>query len=175
MTIKVGDVFPTTKGGNATVIEIHSYRLVTVKFNNTGYTAKVDCCSLRRGDCKDPYAPSVYGVGYIGEKGEGSTINGKVNRSYSLWRSMLKRCYSSKYNPSYHDCTVAPEWFNFQTFAQDIKNLEGYQNWLNPESRFQIDKDIKIPGNRVYSKDTCKFVPQIDNIHEAAFRRLPGS
>ena len=76
---------------------------------------------------------------------------------YVTWRSMLDRTLSDKYKkkyPTYKDCSVCEEWLtlsNFKKWFEDPKN--GYRDG------FHIDKDILIKGNKVYSPDTCCFVP----------------
>jgi len=74
---------------------------------------------------------------------------------YSKWKSMIERCYSKKAllkRPTYIGCTVTPEWHTFMNFrAWMIK-----QDWKGK----QLDKDILVPGNKVYSPDTCIFVTQ---------------
>lgn len=76
------------------------------------------------------------------------------------WLSMLTRCYG-KGNKSYNDSYVHDDWLNFQNFAKWCE--ENY----NPEtmSEWQLDKDILVKGNKIYSPDTCCFVPQeINNL-----------
>lgn len=74
---------------------------------------------------------------------------------YQSWMEMIKRCYSANIQakqPTYIGCTVAPEWHSFMAFrAWMIK-----QEWKGN----QLDKDILIQGNKVYSSDTCVFVSQ---------------
>lgn len=73
---------------------------------------------------------------------------------------MLRRCYYvSKTNTYYPDCSVEKVWHNFQVFADwyDI-------NHPGDGGRYQLDKDIKIPGNKVYGPDACMFVTQQDNL-----------
>lgn len=90
---------------------------------------------------------------------EGSVyVNGKRMESYMTWHNMLERCYSTKYQrnkPTYIGCTVSNEWLSFSNFKKfyDANYREG----------FELDKDILFPGNKVYSKDTCVFVPQYLN------------
>lgn len=74
--------------------------------------------------------------------------------SYHTWEAMLKRCYSEKFhikNPTYKDCRVCKEWLSFTAFKKwfDENYVDGYA----------LDKDILIKGNRIYSPDTCCFVP----------------
>lgn len=75
--------------------------------------------------------------------------------SYSCWVCMLKRCYSKlfqKAEPSYIGCSVCDEWLLFSNFKEwfDANYVDGYA----------LDKDILVKGNRVYSPETCCFVPQ---------------
>jgi len=103
----------------------------------------------------------IYGVGIVGE-GKYSAGAGKRNKhtkQYSTWHSMLKRCYNKeehKVNPSYIGCTVCNEWVNLQSFGEwfDKHYIDGYQ----------LDKDLLIKGNKVYSPETCCFVPQEINL-----------
>jgi len=73
--------------------------------------------------------------------------------TYCKWMNMLKRACGKKYkkrNPSYEGVTVCDEWLSFSNFAR----------WLerNSVKGFDLDKDIKIKGNKIYSPDTCLFV-----------------
>ena len=53
--------------------------------------------------------------------------------------------------PSYIGCLVDEEWHNFQNFAEWFEDnyVEGWH----------LDKDILIKGNKIYSPETCCFVP----------------
>ena len=72
---------------------------------------------------------------------------------YGKWKSMLERCYSEKYQfrfPSYIGCSICEEWHSFMAF----KGWMDKQNWQGK----QLDKDILMPRNKVYSPATCIFV-----------------
>ena len=107
---------------------------------------------------RDKFKPSVFGVGFVGVGSHIPVVNRRATRAYGVWQSMLGRCYNVKVQvkcPTYKDCTVCDAWHNFQNFAEwyELNHIEGYQ----------IDKDIKIPGNRVYSPETCLFVSPHEN------------
>lgn len=99
----------------------------------------------------------AYGVGindadYITQP----IINGKklVCPIYRKWHSMLARCYSNSVlsiRPTYEGCTVCSEWFVFSRFSKWYE-----ENYIEG---FDLDKDIKIKGNKIYSPDACLFVP----------------
>ena len=112
-----------------------------------------------RGQVKNPYDRDLFGVGYIGVGKWKVKHNGKWSRVYLCWRHMIERCYhrkSSKQYPAYYGiCTVCDEWHNFQIFAEWYKERE-----YECKGRLHLDKDIKNPGNTVYSPENCLLVPQ---------------
>ena len=76
---------------------------------------------------------------------------------------MIKRCYNKKATekePTYIGCAVDERWHNFQNFA------EWYDENYNPETmkEWHLDKDILIKRNKIYSHETCCFVPQEINL-----------
>tara|TARA_R110000824_G_scaffold45400_2_gene131317 strand:- start:219 stop:890 length:672 start_codon:yes stop_codon:yes gene_type:complete len=82
-------------------------------------------------------------------------IDGKQTRChfYVVWKSMIERCYSKKFqekNPTYMGCSVAKEWLTFSSFRQWMEA----RNWVGLE----LDKDILVSDNKVYSQETCMFV-----------------
>lgn len=119
--------------------------------------------SIKINMAKDVYKPSVYGFGYIGE-GVFKVSNGKSKTyHYRKWSSMLERCYSDKLKikfPTYESCIVCEEWHNFQKFSGWLENQKGVG--LNG---WELDKDILVRNNKLYSSDTCVLIPrQINNL-----------
>ena len=164
-----GAVFSTNKCGNIFIIgkaktnsgEIYYH----VKFDD-GTSLFSKSSAISSGRVKNPMCPSVLGIGYIGVGNNLTSINSVETREYNIWFSMINRCYSNKVHtirPTYKDCTVDTRWHNFQNFCEDIKTLDSYILWLNPKNKMQLDKDIKIRGNKVYSKNTCMFVSMETN------------
>ena len=103
----------------------------------------------------------VYGVGYGTRGGKWKTyinLNGKGVRTkeYRIWKNMLTRCYSEKYHdkhPTYKGCFVIEEWLDFQVFAEWLTSQEFYLDG------YELDKDILVRGNKIYSPETCALVP----------------
>ena len=88
----------------------------------------------------------------------------KENRkTYKTWQSLLQRCYDTKLHekyPTYKNCTTCEEWHNFQNFAKWYD-----ENYYEIDGEIMcLDKDILIKGNKVYSPETCIFVPRRINI-----------
>lgn len=85
---------------------------------------------------------------------------GYMKPVFKHWYNMLSRCYCKKCHknqPTYKDCIVCDEWLLFSNFKRwfDENYIEGYD----------LDKDIIIKGNKVYSPETCCFVPhEINNL-----------
>lgn len=77
---------------------------------------------------------------------------------YAGWYRMLDRCYGILYlskNPSYRDCKVDESWHKFSVFRDWMMS----QDWEGKE----VDKDLLIKGNKVYSAETCLLVsPQVN-------------
>lgn len=84
---------------------------------------------------------------------------------YRAWVNMLYRCYSEKSYHTYKGCSTVPEWHYFMTFRKWM--IE--QDWEGK----QLDKDILVPGNKIYGPDTCVFVTSRVNsfITESTSRR----
>ena len=105
------------------------------------------------------YERSVYGVGYYGEGKYVAKINGKHTPYYKTWNDMMIRAYSNKLHKkfkTYKDCKVCEEWHNFQNFAKWYE-----ENYYEIEGeKMHLDKDILVKGNKLYSPETCVFVPQ---------------
>lgn len=140
------------------IIDYKNSNNMLVLFEN-GYKTSVSYSNFVKGNVKNPYDKSVCGVGFIGE-GEYSNSKDK-NRSpqYSRWNSMLGRCYSDSFlkkKPTYKSCEVCEEWHNFQNFAKWYD--DNYYEIFG--EKMSLDKDILVKGNKIYSPDTCVFVPQ---------------
>lgn len=72
---------------------------------------------------------------------------------YKEWSGMLRRCYSEKAlerRGKYKGCEVCEEWKVFSNFRDWMES----QDWAGN----QLDKDIIVEGNNIYSPETCAFV-----------------
>jgi hypothetical protein len=98
-------------------------------------------------------------------------VNGKQKRVwmcplYSRWKSMLERCYNTRYQrtrSTYTGCSVVPEWLLFSNFRQWAL----LEDWQGKE----LDKDLLIPGNKVYGPTACCFITADVNVFIAVTRR----
>jgi hypothetical protein len=156
--IKVGDCFQSNEGYVVKVLDYVNKNNVYVEFQDKD---RARCwfrtVNLRSGKFKNPYHRSVLGVGYLGEGIYRCSKDSKLTVVYVIWNSMLSRCYCEKYQtkkPSYIGCTVHEEWHNFQVFAEWFYSYPKYFKGC------ELDKDILVKGNKVYSAETCCLVPK---------------
>lgn len=99
------------------------------------------------------------------KKVEGMGINdmlfSKNETAYLIWHNLLRRCYNrhvQEKQPMYKGCVVCDEWLTFSNFKKWFDNPDnGYREG------YQLDKDIMVQGNKVYSPATCCFIPQAIN------------
>ena len=106
-----------------------------------------------RDDCNN--VRTLYGTFYVDVKNYASrgTI---INTAYRTWVRMVNRCNDEEYlkiNPTYNECSICDEWHYFSNFLRWFKknHIVGYE----------LDKDILgCNAGKVYSPETCCFVPQ---------------
>ena len=155
-----------SKYGKFIITNYKNSHNVEIKFSSTGFVTTTQVGNIRRGCVKDKLYPNVYGVGFVGDGDFSSKSNKKA---YKSWCCMLARCYSDdlhqKY-PTYKDCTVCDSWLCFQVFAKWY-----YKNYPLGGINYQLDKDIRVKGNKVYSPETCLFVTQKENKIESKAKR----
>ena len=153
----VGKVCKSKSSGDFKIVKYNNKKNVEIQFLRTGFETTVELGSIRNGEVKDRYLPSVYGVGIVGTKYPISE-GGVHTKEYVLWKSVLQRCYSDnskKKQPTYIDCEVSDNFKSYEYFYEWCHKQVGFSN-----QSWQLDKDLLIKGNKVYSENTCVFIPQ---------------
>ncbi len=168
MNIAVGDVFSTNTHGRVTVVAYHRCSNIEVMFED-GVVVSCSSAALRGGRLRNPMQPHKGSVGFVGI---GRYTPKDHKASYKIWYAMFERCYKAsvqRKHPSYVGCSVSEDWHNYQNFAEFYENhAHRYEGW-------ELDKDILICDNRVYSKETCCFVPkEINNMFQMGRKSESG-
>ena len=151
-------------GSKMVIKEYRSTRDVDVYFPKYNWVAKnTRYDNFKNGKIKCPYEPRYFGVGYLGEGKYTVSENGKLKKEFKIWYDMIKRCYDPKYqeeHSTYKGCKVEDYLLNFQYMAEWIN--ENYYEVSG--EKMCLDKDILYKGNKVYSRETCIFVPERINL-----------
>ena len=153
----VGKVCKSKSSGDFKILKYNDTANVEIRFLKTGYEMVTQLGNIKSGKVKDPYAPSVCGVGVVGTKYP-SMINGVQTKEYDLWHNMLQRCYNGafkKKRPTYECCEVSDKFKRYEYFYEWCQKQIGFDN-----QGWQLDKDLLVKGNKVYSEDSCVFLPQ---------------
>lgn len=88
---------------------------------------------------------------------------------YRRWQDIKRRCYDPNFRPyPYYGgvgVTMCQEWLGhperFIAWALE-------QGW---KPGMEIDKDLKVPGNKVYSPEACSIVARRDNMLQVVGRQ----
>lgn len=104
----------------------------------------------------------IHGIGFNDRKYPSGFCSGKMLKEYDLWVSMLSRClkkYQDKH-PTYTGVTCSENFKNYSYFYEWCQNQAGFKSKDENGKTWQLDKDILVKGNKIYSEDVCVFVPQ---------------
>lgn len=129
--------------------------LITTNCKELAMTTANDTRNIARGQSSK--SQLTYGVGFDSKRRHVACIGSKHTKPYQTWIDMLKRCYCPKFQrkfPTYIGCTVDERFHDFQDFADWF-----YRQPYN-DIGYQLDKDLLIPNNKVYSPGICCFIPQ---------------
>ena len=80
--------------------------------------------------------------------------NESASKIYDSWCNLIGRCYSKSQlsrRPTYTGCKVCDEWLIYSN----------YKNWYldNYIDGYHLDKDILSGNSKIYSPETCVFIP----------------
>ena len=157
---RIGEEGYNSFGSKMIIKEYRSCMDINVYFPEYNWTAEhVQYNKFKNGNIKCPYEPRYYGVGFLGEGKYKVRENGKINPWFKIWYHMLERCYDPKVQekyPTYKGCIVEEYLLNFQNMCKWLE--ENY--YEIPGEQMCLDKDILYKGNKIYSRNTCIFVPQ---------------
>lgn len=158
---RIGEIhINSTDGTSFEIIDYINAHNVTVKTSNNNILYECYYSNLKIGNVKDYLNPSIFGLGYYGDKK--SMVR---EYPYLIWFRMMERCYSTsptirKKMSSYDKCSVSSEWYNYQNYKKWY-----YDNLWTNDIVLCVDKDILEKGNHIYGEKHCIFVPyKINNL-----------
>ena len=159
---RIGEIRFNNNGLEMKIIKYENGRNISVEFKESGNIISSNYPCFLKGSIKDNYNNFIFGKGYIGIGKYKSTLNGETTKMFNAWKGISRRSYDSsiKENPSYIGCSVIEDWNNFQVFGEWYNH--NYYEVDNEE--MTLDKDILVKRNKIYSPDTCIFVPKNINI-----------
>jgi hypothetical protein len=107
---------------------------------------------------ENPDKPTYCGVGYSHGK---YSIKSPAGRK---WTDMIDRCYreskgTQEKSPTYSICVVCDDWLLLDTFG------DWFYGQVGCDLKWQLDKDIIKPDNKIYCPKYCCLVPQEVNLH----------
>ena len=149
---RLGEVNKMNCGATAIIIEYNKAKDIKVKILETNEIINTTYGTFITGKIKSKFYPTVCGVGYLGDL--------EIDKdSYNCWQRMIYRCFSEEFknnNITYKNCKVCDEWLCYSDFKEwydkHYYEIEG--------ENIHLDKDILIKGNKIYSPETCVFVPE---------------
>ena len=153
------------------IVEYNNNHSIILEFQDK-YKGKVhtNYKSFSLGETKNPYYPSICGIGITGNKYP-TRINNKKPKEYAVWTDMIRRCFDIKEKenfPTYKNATCCDEWLLYDSFYEWLHKQENFEKWYNG-SRWDIDKDILFKGNKIYSPETCCLTP--NNVNQLFVKR----
>ena len=147
-----GAVFKTNNYGDVIVLEYVNSNKVLIKFINTAEQKWTTIANLKSGGLRSK-------KGYTEEGKQNSRLRKSARSKH---KGMFDRCYNPKYSdryPTYKDCIISESFKNLDFFYEWCLDQVGFGN-----ENWHLDKDILIKGNKIYSEDTCCFVPREINL-----------
>ena len=161
---RIGETERNNFGSEMIIVEYRKYSDIDIYFPEYDWIFKHSTYNeFKKGSIKCPYEKRTCRVGYLGEGKYKCRENGKDTRVYKTWHHMLRRCYDEKFHekyPTYKDCEVYEEWHNFQKYGKWFSD-----NYYEIDNETMcLDKDILVKHNKIYSPETCVFVPETINL-----------
>lgn len=160
-SIRLGEEKYNNQGCLMKIVEYNNSNDITIEFQDK-YKARThtNYNNFSLAKPKNPYYPSVCGVGAIGVKYPVS-VNGKITKEYNAWSNILQRCFNEEFvkaHPTYKDATCCKEWLLYENFYEWLHSQPNFDKWYVGK-KWAVDKDIIVKGNKLYSPETCCLVP----------------
>ena len=101
---------------------------------------------------------TMCGVGYL--NGENPCSKGNCEYEYEIWSSMIQRCYGhGVLSKQYKGCSVSDNFKDYSYFKMWCNQQIGFNYRDEKKGLFHLDKDLLSNDARIYSEETCCFIP----------------
>ena len=177
---QVGDKYPCKDGDTVEIVEVVSTTKIRCKWLSDGEEKWTSLSSLKTGVNKHPNNWKYKKGDLVKTKNNGvvevleyrSAIDILIRFDNGEEKSVTAqdlrighvRPDSKFVSRVGYKFTTNSEWHNFQNFAEWALKNPCYGNYDEKGKIWHIDKDILVHGNRVYSENTCLFIPNEINI-----------
>lgn len=90
-----------------------------------------------------------------------TSVDSKRVKEYTTWNDMLSRCTAKFWGrrPTYAGTTCSDNFKSYTYFYEWCQTQVGFSNKDENGKSWHLDKDLLVKGNKVYSEDTCVFLP----------------
>ena len=171
---RLGEKWMTNSGYFSTIYSYENSLSCSIIFEDGTIVDNIKYDVVKSGKVINPNFPILYGVGYKGQGKYKQNEHNKPTKIYKTWCGMLERGYSKKLKekqPTYKDVVVCEQWHNFQNFAKWF--VENYDQEIM--NGWHLDKDIISTDSKIYSPETCAFVPrEINNLFLLMYKNNEG-
>ncbi|MGG0308199.1 hypothetical protein ABEY43_06265 [Priestia megaterium] len=174
-----------TDKGDVEILEVFKkgkwgHTHVQGKFLDTGFEFETTPYNIVQNRISNYLRPSVRGIGIIGYAAKYADRD-TYTKEYNLWDSMIERCYChlEDKHSTYKDVEICERWLRFDYFLEDVVKIPNYDKWKSwhlskdkeGSCEWNLDKDIKCynSNKKVYSLETCLFIPRSLNSKFAAY------
>ena len=102
----------------------------------------------------------VCGIGIKGMEYPSKMGSGLL-KEYSIWFGLLYRCTEDYWinKPAYIGTSCSKNFACYPFFYDWCQTQVGFNSKDENGRSWHLDKDILVKGNKIYSEDTCCFVP----------------
>lgn len=153
---RVGEKFITKEGYNIEIFDYVNQSNCSVIFDNGFKKYNLKYSNVKRGIVSNPFHKLADGrcLGI-----DIRTLKGTdYKTSMITWISLINRCFRES-GEAYKNVSPCADWLifnNFYIWWLKNYNSETMQGW-------HLDKDILVEGSKIYSPETCAFVPRVIN------------
>ena len=161
----VGEVFENTKGESYQVLEQLGTSKFKIKFIDSGYETEAKKINIERGSIKDrsslnklkedsgfDHSQNKYVLG-VNKTAKALASEKGLLKEYTIWGNIVGRC-----NRGY--AKLHEDFYTFDSWLGWAKEQKGFMEKDGNGNLFQLDSDLFSIDEKMYSPNTCVFIPR---------------